>query len=197
MNQRLIVTKPPSPATTMEMFLHILAAILLVLTLAIGWILTLVAMPGIWLMVLAAAGYAWLGPQTGLPQLQWSTVIVLTVLAGVGEIAEFAAGMVGAHRAGGSRRAAIFSLIGSLIGAISGATVGIPIPILGSAIAAVVGGALGAFGGAAFAEHTRGELAGHSLKVGQAAFWGRILGTGAKTFVASIIAAVAIIALVT
>ena len=181
----------------MEMFLHILAAILLVLALVVGWTLTLVSMPGNWLMVLAAAGYAWLGSQTGILQMKWSTVIVLAVLAGVGEIAEFAAGMVGAHRAGGSRRAAVFSLIGSLIGAIGGATIGIPIPILGSAIAAIVGGALGAFGGAAFAEHTRGELAGHSLKVGQAAFWGRILGTGAKSLVASVIAAVAIIALVT
>lgn len=181
----------------MDTFIHILAAILLLLSLAIGWVLTLVAMPGNWLMVLAAAAYAWLGPQTGLIQIQWKTVIALTVLAVVGEIAEFAAGMVGARRAGGSRRAAVFSLIGSLIGAIGGATIGIPIPILGSAVAAVVGGALGAFAGAAFAEHTRGELAGHSLKVGQAAFWGRLLGTGAKSLIASVIAAVAVIALVT
>ncbi len=181
----------------MDTFIHILAAILLLLTLAIGWVLTLVAMPGNWLMVLAAAGYAWLGPQSGLTQMEWPTVIVLGVLAVVGEIVEFAAGMVGAHRAGGSRRAAAFSLIGSLVGAIGGATIGIPIPVLGSAVGAVVGGALGAFGGAAFAEHTRGELAGHSLKVGQAAFWGRLLGTGAKSLIASIMVAVALIALVT
>lgn len=181
----------------MDTFIHILAAIFLLFSLAIGWVLTLVAMPGNWLMFLAAAAYAWLGPQTGLTQLDWKTVLVLGVLVIVGEIAEFAAGMVGARRAGGSRRAAVFSLIGSLIGAIGGAMIGIPIPILGSAIAAIVGGALGAFGGAAFAEHTRGERAGHSLKVGQAAFWGRILGTGIKTIIASIIAAVTVIALVT
>lgn len=197
MNQRLIVTKPPSPATSMDTFIHILAAILLLSAMAVGWVLTLVGMPGNWFMVLAAAGYAWIGPQTGLIQLEWKTVIALSVLAIIGEIAEFAAGMVGARRAGGSRRAAVFSLIGSLIGAIGGATIGIPIPVLGSAVAAVVGGALGAFAGAAFAEHTRGELAGQSLKVGQAAFWGRLLGTGIKTVVASIIAAVTIIALAT
>ncbi len=196
MNQQLIVTKRPVTATTMDTFLQIFAAILLLFALALGWVLTLVAMPGNWLMVLAAAGYAWLGPQAGATQLEWRTVIILAVLAGVGEIAEFAAGMVGARRAGGSRRAAVFSLIGSLIGAIGGASIGIPIPILGSAVGAVVGGALGAFGGAAFAEHTRGEVAGHSLKVGQAAFWGRLIGTGAKTIVASVIAAVAIISLV-
>ena len=181
----------------METFLQILAVLLLLLAVGGGWMLTLVGMPGNWLIVLAAAIYAWLGPATGVLAVGWPTVAGLGLLAVVGEIAEFVAGFVGAQSARGSKRAAAFSLVGSMLGAILGAGVGIPIPVIGSALAAIAGGSLGVFGGAAFAEYTRGELAGHALRVGHAAFWGRILGTGVKTLAASIIAAVVLIALVT
>ncbi len=179
----------------MDYVYQITAIVLLLTATGVGWLLTLLAMPGNWLMVGAAALYAWLGPQSGVTQLDWKTVTALVILAMIGEIAEFLAGVVGARRAGGSNRAAVYSLIGSLIGAIGGATAGIPIPVLGSAIGAVVGGALGAFGGAALAEHTLGEQMQQSMKVGQAAFWGRLLGTGAKTVVASIMAVTAIVAI--
>ena len=181
----------------MDYVYQITAIVLLLLAVGMGWLLTLLAMPGNWLIVLAAVGYAWLGPQSGVTPMSWTTVTALAGLAVLGEIAEFLAGVIGARRAGGSSRSAIYSLIGSLIGAIGGATAGIPIPVIGSAIGAVVGGALGAFGGAAFAEHTLGEQMQQSMKVGQAAFWGRLLGTGAKTVVASIMAVTAIVALFT
>jgi uncharacterized protein YqgC (DUF456 family) len=178
----------------MDIALSVLALCLLLATVAIGWVLTLLAMPGNWLMVATVGLYAWLGPQAGVLQIQWKTVIMLVVLAVVGEILEFVAGVVGARRAGGSKRSAVYSLIGSLIGAIGGATVGIPVPVIGSAIGAVVGGAVGAFGGAAYAEHSLGLGTGQSMKVGKAAFWGRLLGTGAKTLVASIMAIMALVA---
>ena len=79
----------------------------------------------------------------------------------------------------------LFALIGSIVGAIGGAAVGLPVPVLGSAVASIAGGALGALAGAAFAEHTRGESPSQSLRVGCAAFWGRLLGTGVKTIVAT------------
>ena len=177
-------------------YAYITAAVVLFLcAVGVGWLLTLLAMPGNWLIVLAAAVYAWLGPTQGVLQIHWSTVIALFALAIVGEIAEFLAGVVGARRAGGSRRAALYSLVGSFVGALGGATAGIPIPVLGSAIGAVIGGAVGAFGGAAFAEYSLGVHAHQSMKVGQAAFWGRLLGTGAKTLVASIMAIVAVVAM--
>jgi uncharacterized protein YqgC (DUF456 family) len=177
-------------------YLYLTIEILLLLfAMGFGWLLTLLALPGIWLMVGAAALYAWLGPQTGVTNMTWNTVIAMLILAIIGEIAEFLAGVIGASRAGGSRRAAVYSLMGSLIGAIGGASAGIPIPVIGSAIGAVVGGALGAFGGAAYAEHSLGMEVQQSMKVGQAAFWGRLLGTGAKTVFASIIAVMAVVAL--
>jgi len=60
----------------------------------------------------------------------------------------------------------------------------------------VLGGATGALAGAALAERTRGETSRQSLRVGVAAFLGRLLGTGAKTLVATILAVVAMVALI-
>ncbi|MGI9428499.1 MAG: DUF456 family protein [Bythopirellula sp.] len=180
----------------MDYFLLITAISLLVLAIIAGWGLTLMGLPGNWLMVGAAALYAGFAPATGVTSLSWTTLAVMAALAAAGEVAEFGAGVWGARRAGGSRRAAIFSLIGSMVGALMGATLGLPIPLLGPPLAAVLGGATGALAGAALAERTRGETSGQSLRVGGAAFVGRLLGTGAKTLVATILAVLAIVALI-
>lgn len=171
-----------------------MAMVLLIAAVGMGWVLTLLSMPGNWLMVAAAAAYAWLGPQSGVLQIHWKVVLALVVLAVIGEILEFIAGVVGARRAGGSRRSAYYSLFGSLIGAVGGATVGIPVPVLGSAVGAVVGGAVGAFAGAAYAEYSLGLSNEQSMKVGKAAFWGRLLGTGAKTLIGTVMAVVVVVA---
>ena len=179
-------------------YLLVVSAILLLLgATMLGWALTLLGMPGNWLIVGATALYAWVGPVSGLPQIGWGVVGVLAVLAAVGELAETAAGMWGARRAGGSRRAALFSLVGSLLGAIAGAALGMPVPLIGSAIAAIAGGAVGALAGAALAEHTRGETSGQAFRVGRAAFWGRLLGTGVKTLVATALAVGVLVGLIT
>ncbi len=156
----------------------------------------MMGLPGNWLMVGATALYAWLAPTIGITHITWTTTVAMAALATGGEIAEFVAGMWGARRAGGSRRAAVYSLIGSLGGAILGASLGIPIPIIGPPLAAVLGGAVGALAGAAFAEHSRGENSRQSLRVGSAAFVGRLLGTGIKTVVATVMAVVALVGLV-
>jgi len=180
----------------MDPFLLYTALVLLIVAVAAGWVLTLLGLPGNWLMVAAAALYAWLAPTSGVSQITWYAVLATIALATTGEVAELAVGAWGARRAGGSRRAAVFSLLGSLVGAVVGVVVGIPVPVLGSAIAAVLGGALGALAGAAFAEHTRGEAMQHSFRVGRAAFWGRLLGTGVKSFVATLLAVIVLGALV-
>jgi len=169
------------------LFVSIAVAALLMAVVA-GWALTLLGMPGNWLAVAAASLYAWLGPSEGVLQIGWGTVAALVVLAAAGEIAELVASVWGAQRAGGSRRAALFSIFGSFVGAIVGATLGIPIPLIGSAVAAVLGGAVGALAGAALGEQSRGEALGRSLRVGHAAFWGRLLGTAAKSAVATTLA---------
>lgn len=177
----------------MDYILLILAIGLIVLAIAGGWTLTLLGLPGNWLMVAATALYSWLTPSTRITHISWTTVLVLLLFAVLGELAEFAASMWGARRVGGSRRAAVFSLLGSLLGALVGGTLGVPLfPVLGPPVAAVLGGAVGAMIGASFAEHTRGETSGQSLRVGKAAFVGRLLGTGVKTLVATVMALVAL-----
>lgn len=161
------------------------AVALLALAVAAGWLLALVGLPGNWVMVAAAGLYAWLGPTAGRLVLTWQTVVVLVVFATIGEILEAIAGAWGARRAGGSRRAALYSLLASIAGAIVGAGVGIPIPVIGSFVGAIAGGAVGAMVGAVFAEYSLGGQHRHSWRVGQAAFWGRLLGVGAKVAVGS------------
>jgi len=176
--------------------LSYLAAMLLLTFTAVGWVLTVLGMPGNWLMVLAAGLYAWWGPHEGVLQIGWPAVVGLAVLATLGELLELVASVWGARRAGGSRRAAVFALLGSLAGALLGALVGVPIPLVGSMIAALLGAALGALTGAALAEFSLGEKTAQSWRVGRAAFWGRLWGTGAKTVVATIIVAAVFVAVV-
>ncbi len=180
----------------MHQIFTIFSVVSLLASAATGWTLTLIGMPGNWLMVCAAAIYAWIGPNSGILQIGWPAVLFLAALAAVGELAELATSVWGARRAGGSRRAAIFSLFGSMGGAVVGVMLGLPIPLLGPPIAALLGGALGALIGAAAAEHSLGEAPGQSLRVGHAAFWGRILGTGAKTLAGTAIAATLIVGMI-
>lgn len=180
----------------MEFVLTYSAVILLVAGALLGWCLTLVGLPGNWFMVFCAALYAWLGPGNGVLQMGWGTVVATALLAILGELAELAAGVWGARRAGGSRRAAVFALLGSLVGAVVGAALGVPIPVIGSLVAAVLGGAVGALAGAAFAEHSRGEALRTSWRVGHAAFWGRLQGTLVKTLAGTIIAVVLVAGLI-
>lgn len=173
-----------------------LAAIALALTAILGWALTLFGMPGTWLIVVAAALYAAFGPAAGVMAVGWAGVALFTAEAIAGEALETLMGMWSTKRAGGSRRASWFALIGSIVGAIVGAGAGIPIPVIGSLVGAVLGGATGAFGGATLAEATRGEDSRQSLRVGRAAFKGRIFGTGVKAVIATLMMVSVLVSLV-
>jgi uncharacterized protein YqgC (DUF456 family) len=69
------------------------------------------------------------------------TLIAVTVLALIGELIEFLAGMTGARRSGASWRGSIMAVFGAILGAIFG-TFLIPIPFLGSAAGAAIGAGL-------------------------------------------------------
>jgi hypothetical protein len=171
-------------------------AALLCFCLALGWLLTLLGMPGNWLMVLAAALYAWLTPGDSRLAIGWPAVGVMAALAAFGEAVELIAGALGVAKAGGSRRSAVLALAGSLIGGIAGIFVGLPIPVIGSLISAVLFAGVGALIGAMLGENWKGRGLNQSWQVGLAAFWGRLLGTLAKTLVASAMVGVAVAALV-
>ncbi|HUY33045.1 MAG TPA: DUF456 domain-containing protein [Pirellulales bacterium] len=167
--------------------------ILLILTIVAGWVMTLLSLPGNWVMVAAAALFAYLAPDSG-PDISWTTVAVLGGLATLAEIIEFAAGALGAAKVGGSKRGAALAALGSMIGAIAGALIGVPIPLVGSVVGAILFACLGALGGAMLGEQWKGRNLAESWQIGQAAFWGRLVGTLTKTAIASAMAVIAITA---
>jgi uncharacterized protein YqgC (DUF456 family) len=161
---------------------------LLIIALVAGWVLTLFNLPGNWVIVIAAALFAWLSPDDGRFDIGWWVVAVLLGLALLGELVEFAAGAVGAARVGGSKRGAILAMIGSIVGGLTGAVMGLPIPVVGSIVAALLFAGLGALAGAMLGEAWKGRNLDESWRIGQAAFWGRLMGTLAKTIIGSVMA---------
>jgi len=176
--------------------LNVVFAILLVLLLLGAWLLTLLNLPGNWVIVGAAAIYVLVVEPTSVVAMGWWTVLALVILATIGEIAEFAAGAANAARVGGSRRGAVLAIIGSVIGGVIGLGVGIPIPVIGPFIGAVLLAGAGAFVGAMLGESWKGRGLDESWQVGEAAFWGRLGGSLAKIFVGGVMVIVATAALV-
>lgn len=169
---------------------------LLVVAVIAGLLLTLVGLPGNWLMVIAVAIYAYAVRDAGGASIGVNVAIVVAVLAVVGELLEFAAGAWGAKRAGGSRRAAALALLGSVAGGIVGAIVGLPIPIVGPILAAVLFAGAGALAGAFAGELWKGRTVEEGWVVGRAAFHGRLLGILAKLGVGLIMLIIIVAALV-
>jgi uncharacterized protein YqgC (DUF456 family) len=165
-------------------------ALLLVVGCGIGWLLNLVALPGNWIIVGAAALFAWLLPIENGRGVSWKIVIALAALAVLGEVIEFVAGAAGAAKQGASRRAIALSMVGAIVGSILGITAGVPIPIVGSLVTALLGGAAGAFAGAYLGEAWKGRDEPARTAAGRGAFFGRIWGTVGKFAVGAVMVAV-------
>jgi uncharacterized protein YqgC (DUF456 family) len=134
---------------------------------AVGLLVNIVGLPGLWLIVASLAGYAWL---TGFDvYVGWPSLISVLVLAGLAEVAEFVAGSAGAAEAGGSKRAMLGAIVGGVLG---GVLLSIPIPLIG----AIIGACLGAFLGSAVIELAIRRDLLHSMRVGTGAAKGRFWG---------------------
>jgi uncharacterized protein YqgC (DUF456 family) len=160
-------------------------ATLLILLNAIWLATVVVGLPGTWLMVVSTALFAWWhwgDPATGQAGMfSIATLIVITVLAGLGELVEFLTGALGSKRAGGTRWGSAGALVGGIIGALA-ATFLIPVPLFGSLIGACIGACLGAGG----FELLSGRKWRESAGVGAGAGVGVLAGRVAK-LVASVI----------
>jgi len=165
-----------------------------VAALAVCWALTLFGLPGNWLIVVCAAAVALLAPSDGRLAIAPVIVGALGLLAAAGEVIEFAAGAVTTRRAGASRRGAVGAILGALVGAVAGAMIGLPIPLVGSAVAAVLFGGGGALVGAMALEWHGGTELAASWRIGQAAFWGRLLGTLSKAAIGGVMVVIAAVA---
>lgn len=144
-------------------------AILLIAALVLGLLLIPFGLPGLWVMAGAVLAYSYLVP-TGAIGV-W-TIVLVAVLALVGEVLEFVLAGRFARRYGGSRRAGW----GAIIGSIAGAIVGVPVPVIGS----VIGAFVGAFAGAWLAELTKRSEFGAATRVATGALLGRIAAVAAK-----------------
>jgi len=173
----------------------LLFALLFVLLLIACWLLTVLGLPGNWVAVVLAAVYAWLVPAESSVAFGWKTVLILLLLAALGEIVESGAGAIGASRAGGSKRGATLALVGSILGGIVGVLVGVPIPVVGSLVAAVLFAGLGAMAGAALGEMWLGRDFDTTWRIAKLAFWGRLAGTLGKIILGAMMIAVAIAAM--
>jgi uncharacterized protein len=164
----------------METWVYYLWAIALVFACGLAWLTTFVSFPGNWIIVGCSALFAWLLTDESGRGITWKTVAVLAGLAVLGEIVEFAAGAAGAAKQGASKRGVALAMIGAVVGSVLGIAIGSPIPILGQAVMALVGGAAGAFFGAYLGEAWKGRPHEARIAAGRGAFTGRIWGTVGK-----------------
>lgn len=161
------------------LFVEIAIAIVLALTGLLCVVLTVVGLPGIWLLILGSLAIEYFEPTL----LSWWTIGGVLVVAIVGEVIEFVAGSYGAAKSGGGWRAAVGAMVGTIVGAI----VLTPLfPPLGTILGAIAGAGLGAI----LFEATRKDRDFKALKnIGKGALVGRsiaIVVKGACTTTAAI-----------
>ena len=155
-------------------------------------LITLVGLPGAWLMVSGAIVITLLNPLWDEePIWGWMTIGIVLGLAVCGEIIETLAAGLGAKAGGGTKRGMVGAILGSIVGALA-CTFFIPIPLIGTLIGAIVG----AFFGALLGELTHQELAtkGELAKSATGAAVGRVLGILGKAGIAAICWCVLLIA---
>lgn len=156
------------------------AATLLMLANMAAWVTTLFTLPGNWILLGLTVLYAYFLPADYYPRVSWTVVLVVAAIAVLGEIIEFLAGAAGAAKQGGSKLGIFLSLVGAFLGSLGGAIFLSFIPLIGTMAGALLGGALGAFGGAWLGEYNTEKTSEERFAIGKGAFIGRILGTVGK-----------------
>lgn len=149
--------------------------LLLYCVIGISIILVVFGLPGTWLMVLAALGYAAF-LDFGIGGHDVRVIALLIFAALVGEVFEFLVGTLGAKRMAVSNGA----IVSSIVGAILGAVIGVPVFLVGS----LLGLFLGAFLGGFTYELAKGRSIGIATRVAFAILISRIVAILVKTSIA-------------
>ena len=154
--------------------------VLLLALLLFGCILLIpLGLPGTWLILGVAVGYAALTHES----IGWISIVIIGILAIVGEALEFVMTGRVARRFGGSKRGSW----GAIIGGTAGAFLGIPFPI--PFVGSMIGAFVGAFAGAFLFELAGGTRAGPATKVATGAFLGRVAAAAMKVGIGFVMAA--------
>ena len=180
----LVSWLPDFSAIDWAQSLPYIAAIIVIIAGLIGIFLAIITLPGAWIAIAVSLLVWWWQPQL----FEWWTFLIAILIAGLGELIEFAASALGAAKAGSTRKGAIGAAIGTLVGAIAG----IPFwPPIGTIVGGVLGAALGAF----IAERGAANRTwGQAGKASVGAAIGRIIATIAKGIIAGGVALVLAIA---
>jgi uncharacterized protein YqgC (DUF456 family) len=141
--------------------------LILLLVIVLGLVMIPFGLPGTWIIAAGALGYSLLVPNS----IGIVTVVIVCILALVGELIEFSLTAKYTKKFGGSRRASWGAIIGGMIGAF----IGVPVPVVGS----IVGAFAGAFAGAFVAELTKSS-AGSATRVATGALIGRAVAAAMK-----------------
>lgn len=132
-----------------------------------GLALSCVSLFGTWCVVAATAIALFLSPG---PFPNVLTLVLFVILAALIELAEWAAGMWGVQRRGGSGWAGWAALVGGILGLILGSFF-IPIPVIGS----LLGMLILSFGSAFAVERYRLKHSGQAAHIAWGAVIGRLL----------------------
>ncbi len=149
----------------------------------LGLLATVVRLPGVWLIFSASVAFSWYHDWS---RPSWKVLVVLACLAVFGEVVELLAASITTRRAGATRKASWYALLGGFVGMIA---FSIPLPIIGT----VIGGLIGCFLGAAIAESTLRRDVAQGTRVGYFAAIGFVLGMVGKLMVAFVMVAAALI----
>jgi uncharacterized protein YqgC (DUF456 family) len=167
-----------------EWLLYVVAAVFFLVGIACLF-LVVIQLPGGWILWGLALLIEWLDtyylPEGDQQTFGWWALGTSLALLIIGEIIEFIAGVLGAKKAGSSRR----GMWGALIGGIVGAFVFMPlfsiVPVLGTIFGAFFGAVLGTFVGAMIGELTDHEATVKgSMTPAIGATIGRVIGTTSK-----------------
>jgi uncharacterized protein YqgC (DUF456 family) len=145
--------------------LKILALALLILAMPGGLVAVVLGLPGTWMILGASVLYSWV---TDFGVITIQLLLLLFLLAAVAEALEFTAGLWGARRYGGSKKAMIGTLIGGLLGAIA------LTPML-FGFGSILGAFFGAFAGAYVVTYVEQRKMEEAIRVGWGALVGRVL----------------------
>ncbi|MEE9120540.1 MAG: DUF456 domain-containing protein [Syntrophobacteria bacterium] len=142
--------------------LKVVVLIILILSMPAGLIAVVLGLPGTWLILVASVFYGWL---TDFAIITSQLLLGLLALAVVAEILEFSAGLWGARRYGGTKKAMVGTMIGGILG-----TVALSPMLFG--FGTIVGAFFGAFVGAFSMTYFEQRKMDEAMRVG----WGALLG---------------------
>ena len=116
----------------------VIATLILIVSI-IGVVMTLLMLPGMWVVLLTVMLAKLIEPDI----MPWWAILVIAVIVLIAELMEFLSSAAGAKVGGATKKGMTAAVIGGIVGAIAGTIFLAFIPIIGSLIGGVVGAGLG------------------------------------------------------